>query len=236
MSRILSIEDSPEFQSLFSVVFREHSVTQVGTISEAMNQFNSNECKYDIILLDISLPDGNGMKILPQLRNSKAYRNTPVIVISGDTDTLTKVAAFGVGADDYITKPLDVSELKARVEAKLRTTQMQMSEKLKLEYLDLSIDKDRMTVEINNEKAGKLRIDLTPIEFRILCLLVNRPEMVFSRELIIENIWGVGRHITTRTVDAHISHLRSKLELSQVQIETVLSFGYKLSSGVKGKI
>lgn len=235
MSRILCVEDSPEFQSLFGMVFREHSVTQAETISDAMKLLSTSECKFDIILLDISLPDGNGMRILPQLRNSTTYKNTPIIVVSGDADTLTKVAAFGVGADDYITKPLDVSELKARIEARLRATQVQLSEKLKLEFLDIVVDKERMTVEVVSQNSEKLRIDLTPIEFRILCLLINRPEMVFSRELIIERIWGVGRHITTRTVDAHISHLRAKLEVSQVQIETVLSFGYKLSSVIRGR-
>jgi len=228
VARILCVEDSKEFQIYLSSVLREHALIHVATIGEALRAVESGKDSFDLILLDVSLPDGNGMKALPQLKDALNNWIIPIIVISADGDTLTKVAAFGVGADDFISKPPDSSELKARVEAKLRWSNAAGAKTSIINYEDISIDLERMIVEIIGNNGQRKSIDLTPFEFKILKLLVGRPGQVFSRDHIIERIWGVGKYITPRTVDAHVSHLRVKLESSQVFIDTVLGAGYKI--------
>lgn len=227
MAKILCVEDSPEFQVFLKETLRDYEVTNVDTIAGALKILDSVESEFEIILIDLSLPDGNGMKILPFIKDSLKYKDVPIIVISGDSSILTKVAAFGIGADDYIVKPPDMSELRARISARLRTGRLLSKDKTSMVFGDLFIDLKRMLVELNTAENRKNVLSLTPLEFKILCLLVNRPENVFSRELIIECIWGVGTHVSLRTVDAHISHLRAKLASSVVEIETALSFGYK---------
>jgi len=229
MARILCIEDSQDFQLFLSSILKEHVLTFVASTIEALRITNNGQNHFDLILLDVSLTDGNGIKILPKLKEIFAGRFVPIIILSSENDVLTKVAAFGVGADDYINKPPDPSELKARIEAKLRTAQSLIVESSTLEFKDLIVDIDKMTVEIISKNKGRKIVDLTPYEFKILRLLMSRPGQVYSREVIIDRIWGIDKFITSRTIDAHISHLRKKLISSEVQIETVLSAGYKLA-------
>lgn len=229
MARILCIEDSQEFQIYLSSILKEHNLTFVSNSNEALRITESGRDHFELILLDVSLPDGNGIKILPRLKEAMAPRFVPVMILSSDSDIITKVAAFGVGADDYINKPPEPSELRARIDARLRTAQSISQEKSVLEYTDLVVDLDKMTVEILLKNNKRESIELTPYEFKILKLLLSRPGQVYSREMIIDRVWGIDKFITSRTVDAHVSHLRKKLVQSQVQIETVLSAGYKLA-------
>ncbi len=227
MARILCVEDSKEFQIYLSAILREHTLTHVATISQALRAVEGGRASYDLILLDISLPDGNGMKILPRLKEASSDLIVPVIVISSDVDVLTKVAAFGMGADDFVTKPPDSSELKARIEAKLRWRNSLPDRQSKVGFGDVVVDAERMLVEFIHKDGTRAPIDLTPFEFKMFRLLIGRPGQVFSREHIIQRIWGSEKYVTPRTVDAHVSHLRTKLRDTQVQIETVLSAGYK---------
>ncbi|MBY0553569.1 response regulator transcription factor [bacterium] len=229
MARILCIEDSQEFQIYLSSILKEHNLTFVSNSNEALRITESGRDHFELILLDVSLPDGNGIKILPRLKEAMAPRFVPVMILSSDNDIITKVAAFGVGADDYVNKPPEPNELRARIDAKLRTAQSISQEKSVLEYSDLVVDLDKMTVEILMKNNKRESIELTPYEFKILKLLLSRPGQVYSREMIIDRVWGIDKFITSRTVDAHVSHLRKKLVQSQVQIETVLSAGYKLA-------
>ena len=232
-AQILCIEDSKEFQIYLSAALKEYSIVFASNLSEALRLVEGKRGNFDLILLDVSLPDGNGLKILPRLKEVLSPRFVPVIIISADEDVVTKVAAFGVGADDYVSKPPDINELRARIEVRLRTAKVLEGEKSNAVYGDLTIDLDKMTVEVSS-KAGRELVELTPFEFKILKLLISRPGQVYTREVIIDRVWGLDKYITTRTVDAHISHLRKKLVQSEVLIETVLSTGYKV--GTKDKI
>jgi len=228
MAKILCVEDSKEFQLYLSSLLREHNLVYSSSIADAMRVAQTNHDSFDLIILDISLPDGNGMRALPLLKEHFSEKPIPVIVISSDSDVLTKVAAFGVGADDYISKPPDSSELKARVEARLRWANTSSAQKTHYAYDDLRMDLEQMSVSIVREGGAVEAVELTPYEFKILRLLLGRPGQVFSREHIVERIWGVGKYITFRTIDAHISHLRRKLIKSRTRIETVLTAGYKI--------
>jgi DNA-binding response OmpR family regulator len=229
MARILCIEDSQEFQIYLTSLLREHSLLHANSIQEAHGFLKSQPENIDLILLDISLPDGSGMDLLPQVKEILGQRHVPCIIISSNSDVYTKVAAFGIGADDYICKPPDPHELKARIDAKVRWSAESSVRSSYLTYEDLLIDTDKVSVEVAKKGQEKVRLELTPIEYKILKLLITRPGQVYSRDQIINNVWGVGKYLTERTVDAHVSHLRKKISDSSVKIETVLSLGYKLT-------
>lgn len=200
-------------------------MTHATSIQQALSLVQDGRDSFDLILLDISLPDGNGLKILPDLKNSFHGRNVPIIILSSDTDVVTKVAAFGIGADDYVSKPPDSSELRARIEARLRSTQVENSSTLQIG--DLVLDSDSLRVELLLAATGPQSLELTPSEFKLLKLLGNKPGRVYTRDQLIDQVWGVGKHLTSRTVDAHISNLRKKLSQSSVKIETVTGAGYR---------
>lgn len=233
MARILCIEDSREFQTYLSSILAEHALNCVGTIQEALRLLENGHHSFELILLDISLPDGNGVKTLPEIKERILSRAVPVIIISSDGDILTKVAAFGMGADDYLAKPFEPSELKARIEARLRWSKSANDEKTLIRYGDITIDLERMVVEVGGT-GSRQALDLSPLEFKVLRLLLGRPGQVYSRDQIIERVWGVGRYITARTVDTHVSHLRQKIGATEVRIETVLGVGYKCALTIEG--
>ncbi|WII72264.1 response regulator transcription factor [Bdellovibrio sp. 22V] len=227
MAKILCVEDSTEFFIYLTSVLKNHSLTQAESINDAFKLIQTGRESFDLILLDISLPDGNGMKILPELKDAFKNKNIPIIVLSTDDDVISKVAAFGIGADDYISKPPNSSELRARVDARLRTSQAYAQNASQIQLGDLFIDSNRMCVEHHSTQKGIVQIELTPFEFKILKILCTHPGQVYSREQLIDQVWGVGKYVTERTVDAHVSHLRKKINESSVKVETVLSAGYK---------
>lgn len=227
MARILCIEDSLEFYKYLTAILSEHKLTHVMTLNEAFKLVQNGRESFDLILLDVILPDGNGIKAISNLKESFALKNVPIVMLSSDGDVLSKVASFGMGADDYVQKPPNSSELKARIEARLRGASAAQKDKSHIQIGDLLIDSDKMSVE-RQSTSGKKNIELTPSEFKILKLICSRPGQVFTRDQLIDSVWGIGKYIAPRTVDAHISHLRKKIEESRVNIETILSIGYKV--------
>jgi len=231
MARILCIEDCIDFQNFLKVVLSQHQLSFLETVSEVLNYINVQAFDCDMVLLDLTLPDGHGIKLLPAIKQNLDHKKIPCIVLSSEQDVLSKITAFGVGADDYICKPPDPNELRARIDAKLKFFANLKTDHSPLKYLDISIHEESMIVEIEPSHSKKTTIDLTPIEFKILRLLIQNSERVFSRESIIDKVWGTGRHITHRTVDAHVSHIRQKIQATNsiAKIETVMSIGYKIT-------
>ncbi len=232
MAKILCVEDSTEFYIYLTSVLRDHTLVQAESLNDAFKLLQNGRESFDMVLLDISLPDGNGMKALPGLKETFASKVVPIIILSSDNDVISKVAAFGIGADDYISKPFDANEFRARIDARLRVAHRLQDNLSQIKIGDLSIDSNNMSVEIQNPQVGREHIQLTPYEFKILKIVSSRPGQVFSRDQLLDQVWGLGKHITQRTVDAHVSHLRKKIAKSSVSIETVLSLGYKAK--VKG--
>ncbi|MBO9666048.1 MAG: response regulator transcription factor [Bdellovibrio sp.] len=229
MAKILCVEDSAEFYIYLTSVLKDHTLIQAESINDAFKMVQNGRDSFDLVLLDISLPDGNGVKALPMLKDSFTSKQVPFVVISSDDDILSKVAAFGIGADDYISKPPNSSELRARIEARLRAVNAYQQNIQQVQFGDLMIDSNRMCVEWRSSQKGAVQIELTPFEFKILRMVCSRPGQVYSREQLIDQVWGVGKFVTERTVDAHVSHLRKKIADSNVKIETVLGAGYKAS-------
>lgn len=196
------------------------------TLSEAKATLDQSNRDFSLMLLDISLPDGNGIHFLSEAKLQMDLENFPVFVVSSNQDIMSKVSAFNVGVDDYICKPFEALELRARVEAKIKQIRARRNQDSRIQFGDLSIDLARMQIHSSGQRAP---LDVTPIEFKILALLAKNPGNVYSRSQIIEEVWGPHTAMTDRTVDAHISHLRKKIADSSVEIGTVPGMGYKVT-------
>lgn len=180
----------------------------------------------DLFILDIMLPGEDGLNILKRLRVQEKTKDIPVIMLTAKGTELDKVKGLDLGADDYIAKPFGVLEFISRVRAVLRRSERSSSESteaLNLALGGVTLDDQRRSVTV-----GGIAVELTFKEYELLKLLMSRPGTVFSRQQILEKIWGVDFDMDTRTVDMHIKTLRQKLGVQGSIIQTVRNVGYKV--------
>lgn len=180
----------------------------------------------DLFILDIMLPGEDGLNILKRLRAQENTKDIPVIMLTAKGTELDKVKGLDLGADDYIAKPFGVLEFISRVRAVLRRSERSSSENaeaLNLALGGVTLDDQRRSVTV-----GGIAVELTFKEYELLKLLMSRPGTVFSRQQILEKIWGVDFDMDTRTVDMHIKTLRQKLGVQGSIIQTVRNVGYKV--------
>ena len=175
-----------------------------------------------LILLDIMLPDEDGIHILKKIRSTMAYRDIPVIMVTAKTTEIDAVKGLDMGADDYITKPFGVMELVSRVKAVLRRTQKAEHQQI-LIYKNIVIDEAHHKVFVDDEE-----IELTYKEYEVLKLLIINKGIVLTRDKIMESIWGYDFEQGNRTVDVHIQSLRKKVKSAGVHIKTIRNVGYKV--------
>ncbi len=180
--------------------------------------------KPDLLVLDLMLPDMDGLEICKNLRISKETNEIPIIILTAKVEETDKIIGLELGADDYITKPFSPRELVARVKAILRRTSAEEPKHEIITIADkLKIDLNRMEVFIGDKK-----VDLTLTEFKILKLLAQKPGWVLSREQIIRSVWGDEKNVYDRTVDVHIKNLRDKLGEFGKLIKSIRGVGYKI--------
>lgn len=173
-----------------------------------------------LILLDIMLPDEDGLDVVRKLRGMPETRKVPIILVTAKTTEIDKVKGLDIGADDYITKPFGVMELISRVKAVLRRSKGMDEDKV-LALADLYIDNEKHMVYIKEEPC-----ELTYKEYELLKLLLLNTGIVMSRDIIMERIWGTDFEGESRTLDMHIKTLRQKLKDADVTIKTVRNVGY----------
>lgn len=181
-------------------------------------------CVPDLFILDIMLPGEDGLSILKRLRAQENTKNIPVIMLTAKSSELDKVKGLDLGADDYIAKPFGILEFVSRVRALLRRSGLMKteSEETKISLGEVVLDTATRTVTVNGEN-----VELTYKEYELLKLLLSQPGLVFSRQQILEKIWGVDFNMDTRTVDMHVKTLRQKLGDQGAIIQTVRNVGYK---------
>jgi len=186
-----------------------------------------------LVVLDIMLPKVNGLDICRALRSNQRTANLPVIFLTAKGEETDKVIGLELGADDYLTKPFSPRELVARVRAVLRRVNIvpEKPQTGQLFFQEISMDLDRHEVFVRGEK-----ISLSPKEFELLRFFLENPGKVFSREFLLDHVWGYDFAGDTRTVDVHVRYLRQKIETNPNQpqyILTVRGFGYKLKEREK---
>jgi DNA-binding response OmpR family regulator len=174
----------------------------------------------DLIILDIMLPDIDGFEVCRQIR---AKSKVPILMLSARREDVDKIVGLELGADDYLAKPFNPQELIARVKAILRRSQAEVAPQQIIDIFGVHIDVLKRDVIINNEPL-KLRTK----EFDLLYVFAQNPDIVLSRERLLNQVWGYDYYGETRTVDVHVSHLRDKLKDSPADIETFRGTGYKL--------
>jgi DNA-binding response OmpR family regulator len=179
--------------------------------------------KPDLVILDLMLPDTDGFAICRGMRADRALASIPVIMLTARAEEADRILGLDLGADDYVVKPFSPKELAARVKAVLRRASPEAG-RSRIELAEgLLIDTDTLEASVHGE-----RIELTQAEFRILHLLATRIGWVFSREKILDHLWGDEKNVTDRSVDVHVKHLRDKLGPAGKMIANVRGVGYKL--------
>ncbi len=181
-----------------------------------------------LLILDWMLPGISGLEICRRLKRTKDTRNIPILMLTARGEETDMVRALNIGADDYIVKPFSLTLLIARIRAIFRRTNKELSEgKLELEHLKLYVD-----TLAHRVWRGETEVHLGPIEYRLLCYFMTNPGRVYSREQILDSVWGRNRYVEPRTVDVHVRRLRQTLNVrgGPDVIRTVRSAGYSLNS------
>lgn len=180
----------------------------------------------DLLLLDIMLPEEDGIEILKKLRADKRTKKMPIIMLTAKSTEYDKVIGLDSGADDYVAKPFSMMELVSRIKALLRRSEMTIEKEDSFKIGPLYVSLSKHVVKVNSEEVTTL----TYKEFELLSLLLQNQEKVFSRDQILQSIWGYDFDGESRTVDVHVRTLRQKLGDAGSLIETVRGFGYKLGN------
>jgi two-component system KDP operon response regulator KdpE len=224
--RILVVEDEPELRrfEVATLVREGFDVYEAGTLERGLVEAATR--RPDMLVLDLGLPDGDGVELIQQLR---AWSDAPIIVVSARTDEADKVQALDAGADDYLVKPFGVAELMARVRAhfRRRATASRANTSV-IEFGDIRIDLARRIVE----RAGE-NLHVTPIEYRLLTHLAGHPDCVLTHRQLLNAVWGPNHSEDTHYLRVYMGQLRKKIELDPAQPEHLLTetgIGYRFVS------
>ncbi|HYP44446.1 MAG TPA: MtrAB system response regulator MtrA [Propionibacteriaceae bacterium] len=219
--RVLVVDDDAALAEMLSIVLRNEGFEPVWC-SHGDKAFAAfRDSRPDLILLDLMLPGRDGVDVC---RDIRAESGVPIVMLTAKSDTIDVVAGLEAGADDYVSKPFKAKELIARIRTRLRR-QPEDNDTESLRIGDLSISVDGHSVKRNGTP-----IQLTPLEFDLLLALARRPWQVFSREVLLEQVWGYRHAADTRLVNVHVQRLRSKIERDPEHPEivvTVRGIGYK---------
>jgi two-component system phosphate regulon response regulator PhoB len=224
--RILVIEDEADLSQVLEYNLRQqgYEVTTSSHGQPGLRLLRSE--RFDLVMLDLMLPDIAGTEICRTIKNDAALKHIPVMMLTAKGEEIDRVVGFELGADDYVTKPFSVRELMLRVQAVLRrrrpTDDIKVADMV--EFGLLKIDQGAHRVWVKESE-----IELTSLEFKLLLTLWQRKNRVQSRAALLDMVWGISADINTRTVDTHVKRLREKLDGASDYIETVRGVGYRFA-------
>jgi DNA-binding response OmpR family regulator len=223
---LLLVEDSKEVYRMVDLALSGPliEVDWCTTVKEAEEKIKKTT--FDLVLLDIELPDGNGLELCSKIQAEN--HQTPIFILTSHDELSEKVLGFSAGADDYITKPFNSLELKARIEAKLKKMAALKEVSDSFDWKELQINKTSQVVKILNGSTLE-EIELTALEFKILTYFASKPGEVIDRDSMLNDIWGKDVHVYSRSVDTHVSKLRKKLGPVSHIIESIHGTGYKFT-------
>ena len=224
-TRVLVVEDDERIRTAVRLALEKEGwdVLEAESGEKALDIFKNQQC--DIVLIDIMLPGIDGFEVCRSVRKTS---DIPVVMVTARDDTHDVVAGLEAGADDYLTKPFSPKELSARIRALLRRARLPSPNLSTLEFGDLKIVPDKKQVLVSGEL-----VQLTRTEFQLLAELANFPDCVFSRDELLERVWGKDYFGDGRLVDVHVRRLRKKIEPEDAKpryVVTVRGFGYKLKN------
>lgn len=235
LNRILVVEDEKSHQLIIKKALdHQYDIDFASSYGEGLAKINSQK-NYDLVLLDVLLPDGDGFELCAQMKMKERYSNTAVIFLSSKEEVKSKVLGFSLGADDYIVKPCDPLELRARVDSRIKKNKDLKQGANSLIEGDLYFELDKQMVSVKDGQGPSSSVDLTPLEFRLLYYLAKNKDIVMSRNQILEGVWGQGTHVLDRSVDTYIASLRRKLKLRGTYIRSIHGVGYKFSAERKSQ-
>jgi DNA-binding response OmpR family regulator len=222
MTKILVVDDEEHIRQLVTMYLTKEGF-QVETAADGRAALQRiHAVKPDLVVLDLMLPETDGWSVCKELRRSPLTESLPIIMLTARDDLIDRVLGLELGADDYLTKPFNPRELVARVRAVLRRTMRAATGGKALQAGDIQVDLER-----REARAGERLLQLRAKEFDLLAAFVERPGTVFTRDALLNRVWGYEHEIDTRTVDVHVSALRDRLQGAQSSIETVWGVGYK---------
>lgn len=222
MKKVLLIEDEKNLAMFIELELQHESFSVTVAYDGRRGMELAMEQEWDIILLDIMLPGLNGLEVCRQVR---AFKNTPIIMLTARDSVVDRVSGLDSGADDYIPKPFAIEELLARMRSLLRRAGMSdepVSQQL-ISYGDIVIDLGARKV-----KNGEESIELTKREFDLLVIFIQNPKIVLTRDMLLDRVWGFDSEVETNVVDVYVRYLRNKLDPKDKDryIETVRGIGY----------
>ncbi len=236
MKKVLVVDDDPNIVEVLRLYFDKDGFAVISCLTgeRAVDTFFAS--KPDLVVLDLMLPGKDGYDICREIRKTS---DVPIIMLTARTDTLDKVVGLELGADDYVQKPFEPKELLARVKAVLRRVEKRdevipvqpvpVDSGEVVQYKGLIVDKARYVVLVDDQE-----IEMPPKELELLFFLASHPNRVFTREQLLENVWGYDFYGESRTVDVHVKRIREKIEDPRKdvnwQIKTVWGVGYKFES------
>ena len=223
--KIMIVDDDVNICELLRLYLEKEGFTTVllNNGQDAVESFNS--VKPDLVLLDIMLPGLDGWQVCRKIRS---VSSTPVIMLTAKGETFDKVLGLELGADDYIVKPFDTKEVLARIKAVLRRVSTQAPEQIK------EVRYDKLVINLTNYelRVNGVQIDTPPKELELIYHLASNPNRVFTRDQLLDEVWGFDYYGDSRTVDVHVKRLREKLEgvSDQWELKTVWGVGYKFET------
>ncbi len=223
---IAIVEDESDIRDLVSLALRQAGF-RAEPYSQAAGFFKAlDRKKPDLVLLDLMLPDMDGLEICKRLKKDDKTAAIPIIMLTARSEETDRVLGLELGADDYVTKPFSPKELVARIKAVLRRAEPGGRPKEIRVGGHLVLDADRHEVQVDGQA-----VDLTPTEYNILWLLASQTGRAFTREQILDHLWGGEKSVVDRTVDVHIQRLREKLGTYGSWVKNIRGLGYKLDTG-----
>ena len=220
--KILIVEDDKNILKLLRYNLEKAGFTCFTTITgeDAFNILSDEAI--DLVILDIMLPTIDGLEVCKRIKQDSSFSHIPIIMLTAKGEEVDKVVGFELGADDYIVKPFSPRELVLRIKAILKRSVPKQATQDILSSGNVKIDTPRHKVSVDNKT-----IELAPMEFRLLSVLIGRKGRVQSRDVLLEDVWGISADVTTRTVDTHVKRLRQRLGKAGKRLETVRGIGYR---------
>lgn len=227
LATVLVVEDAPEFRQLLDVVLtgEGYDVTVATDGTSAVTQ--AREIVPDVIVLDLGLPDIDGIEVCRQIR---AFTDAYVIMLTARCDEIDRLLGLTTAADDYMTKPFSPRDLVARIQDLMERPRTVASAGSPIDAERVRVGEIEIDVEARGVSVDGDSVELTPIEFDLLATLARRPAMVFSRQMLLEHTWGEDWHGDHHLIDVHIANLRKKIDANGVaHIKTVRGVGYRIA-------